>query len=487
MIGDKYSFHLLVIAVLAGFFAATPARAEPILPYTTRTHGYSGWSSTVRGDIRNLSMAGAVVGLADTFVSSAENPAGIAMAGRGLGLQITGNRVYDGDIQPYEAPLTTSNLGVTSSAYPWGFSAGYWSPQYEGGAYRLGSDSGPRVRPEVLTQEFRFAAGRVFFDNKLALGGSFVLGRSVQSIEFLDTPEMDNSHTAYSIGASFGAIYQLPKRWLLGATYSFPVTYLVDSVEDPSRGVGGFFQPVKTPYRVGLGVGWLPNRFFRAGLSFLVIGPTNGVALLSDNSKFVGANTTVQPRIGAYYTFAEYRELQMGIGGGTYLETSRVQNTPTRLHVTGALEIHPWIFKLGWGIDRAPRYVNYIASLGLDLIKIGRKLDLIPMGYRPPPHDGFFPPRTQQIDDGLPRPLVKNWTPPLHQTDVVDAALEFPGRLQKKVQSVGNDIIDAIGIGGPTSPEDPLAVPPPPETEQGAPAERKPPVHKKKSKKKRKR
>ena len=45
--------------------AAASARAwgMPFLPYTTRTHQYSAWGTTVQGDLSTLGMAGAEVGL----------------------------------------------------------------------------------------------------------------------------------------------------------------------------------------------------------------------------------------------------------------------------------------------------------------------------------------------------------------------------------------------------------------------------------------
>src|SRR3712207_1459257 len=97
-----------IFMICMGFASAWSA--ETTLPYRNRIHGYSGWSTTIRGDIRTIGMSGAVTGLADSFIASGENPAGLAMTLDKVAAQITGNRIYDSDIQDYTKPINTYNL-----------------------------------------------------------------------------------------------------------------------------------------------------------------------------------------------------------------------------------------------------------------------------------------------------------------------------------------------------------------------------------------
>src|SRR5690348_4085605 len=85
-----------------------PALAAPLLPYGQRTIGYSGWSDSVHGDIPNVGMAGATVGLALSFVGCLDNPAGLGMTLASPGIQITSNTVHDGQVQNFENGLETN-------------------------------------------------------------------------------------------------------------------------------------------------------------------------------------------------------------------------------------------------------------------------------------------------------------------------------------------------------------------------------------------
>jgi hypothetical protein len=437
-------------AEFAGLLLLLPVGAHaaaPLLPYSTRTWSYSGWSTTVHGDIRTLGMAGATVGLADSFIGTGDNPAGLAMTLGGGGVQVTRNRIHDAYVQDYGEVMSSTNLGATSTIYPWGFSLGYWVPNSEEQRYQFGA-GGPEGRAEVFTREFRFSAGRILLDNKLSLGASVIFGQAAKSLEIDNSPALDSSHHSHAPGASVGAMYQLPKRWILGATYVFPMTFHADPLENTSPVVAGFHQPVRSPYRVGVGVGWIPNRFFQAGATVLLIGATSGVALLSDESLLVGENVTIQPRIGATYRAAELKELEVKVSAGTYLEVSRIRGTGSRLHVTGGLEVNPWIFNFGWGVDESARYENFIYSAGIDVIRLMRKLDLIPQPWRPP-RGGWLPRPTYYSDEGLARPLVAHWVD-RHEKNVIQISKELPGKLEEKVRKTGEQVgegVEAISEG----------------------------------------
>src|SRR3954468_20102537 len=109
---------------------AWPAGAGAVeaLPYTTRTQPFTGWSGTARGDIRTVGMAGATVGLADTFLATGDNPAGLAMTLNGGDLSFSSNNVYDAHIQNFDDAVSSNAYGVALPVYPWGFGLGYFGP-----------------------------------------------------------------------------------------------------------------------------------------------------------------------------------------------------------------------------------------------------------------------------------------------------------------------------------------------------------------------
>src|SRR3954465_6490571 len=107
------------------------ARALDLLPYSTRTHTYSAWSTAARGDLRTVGMSGATVGLADTFIAALDNPAGLAMTLNGIDANFTTNFVYDGNIQSFDKSKGFYDFGIASDSYPWGFSIGLVSNAHE--------------------------------------------------------------------------------------------------------------------------------------------------------------------------------------------------------------------------------------------------------------------------------------------------------------------------------------------------------------------
>ena len=62
--------------------------------------------------------------------------------------------------------------------------------------------------------------------------------------------------------------------------------------------IAGFFQDASSPYRLGLGIGWLPNRFFKASAGLYIFGSADNTALLSDDSRLIGVNMTVAAAAG---------------------------------------------------------------------------------------------------------------------------------------------------------------------------------------------
>lgn len=436
-----------LLILLLAIAQASPTWAQVPLPYTTRTHDYTGWSTTIRGDIRTIGMSGAMVGLADTFIASGENPAGLAMTMDGVAAQISGNDIKDLNIQSYDEHIKSTNLGAAASIYPWGLSLGYWSPQREGQTYHY-PNLGPGLADDAMTdisvREFRIGLAHILFDNHLSIGGSLTLGQVDESIEFHQLQSLNQTSHSYAIGGSLGALYKFRNRVLLGLTYHFPMHYTINPQTNPTPGVNQLFQSVQTPPRLGLGLGWIPNRHFRYGVTLLLIGPTQNTALLSDDQRLIGQNWVTQPRVGASYVLAEYSDFKAEITAGSYYEFSRIQGYSGRLHGTAGLELNPWVFNVGWGIDESVKYHNFIFAIGVDFIRLFRKLDLIPPP-RSVAHDGLLPRPFKYSDEGLSRPLAKVYTAHAETpSDIFEIGKEIPKKLEKKIESIGNSVKEFI-------------------------------------------
>ncbi|MCC7440912.1 MAG: hypothetical protein IT285_04730 [Bdellovibrionales bacterium] len=437
----------LLFSVLASSSHAAP----PILPYDTRSLGYSGWSDSVRGDIPHVGMAGAMVGLCPSFVSCLDNPAGLAMTLAHPGIQITGNVVYDGDLQEYGSALEASMVGATMSRYPWGLGLGWWEPHREGQKYRHPT-TGETFHAEVMVREFHLSLGRVFLRNRLSVGLTLTLGYGRSTLNFADESAFDDTEaTATGLSAGIGLQYRLPRRWILGWSYHLPSLLDPESSAPDDPGVARFHRALHVPFRLSFGAGYIPNRFFQLGFGFYYIGPVEDAAYLRDEVE-LGTKMNLQPRIGASYQFLDYRELDATIRLGTYLEISRSEVADSRAHFTTGFEVNPWVLTFGWGLDIAPRYRNYLVSAGIDVFDLFVKLDLLPREYHPP-RAGFMPPIGRLSEDGLPRPLVEKWRERA-STDILEESGKIPGRLGKKIKGVpgelkdfGGDILDVVGDG----------------------------------------
>lgn len=425
---------VLPLFVMVGWVSADhSAWADAILPYSERTHGYSAWDSAVRGDLRTVGMAGAMVGLADSRFGSIDNPAGISMTLDSSGVDFTGNEIHDGYIQSYTSSIQSNSFIGTVADYPWGFGYANWSPQNEGEIQRLGALDGPLIFPSVTTREQRISVSRLFLGNKLSVGAHFSVGQVSEGLGLKDSPELDVNQQLQAYGGGIGILVQLQNRWLLGLNYSLPMTYEVAETPLASPGVKSFFQNAYAPHRLGLGLGWVPNRFFRAGAGLYIVGGTPKTALVSDDRRLVGDTVTFQPRVGASYTFIEYKELKGVLSLGSYLEVLRIQGVFGRIHGTASLELKTWIFNFGWGLDESRLYQNFIYSAGLDITLIMRKLDLIPPEDRPP-HGGMAPSPFRLSEDGLPRPLMQHYESSRSE-NLLEIGRRFPERLRKRIET----------------------------------------------------
>jgi hypothetical protein len=194
------------------------------LPYSVRTHGYSGWNATVSGDVRTIGMAGATVGLADTFLATRDNPSGLAMTLQGADENYVTNQVSDSHVQNPSSPISTENFGVAVSLHPWAFSLGLVTTSREGQTYAIPSTPGFNS-VTVTSRELRMSAARLLLDDRLSVGLSLNIGQGEEEIE----PQFQSGPTSvdhvYRLGTTIGGMYQLPNHFLLGASYSPPLTY----------------------------------------------------------------------------------------------------------------------------------------------------------------------------------------------------------------------------------------------------------------------
>jgi hypothetical protein len=435
-----------ILFFLTFLASSTLAFSADLLPYTQRTHPYSGWSTPAQGDIRTVGMSGATLGLADTFIAALDNPAGLAMTLSGADSNFASTTIHDGNVQNFQSTMTGSNFGVALNTYPWGFSLGYNARTHEGQEYVLSTVPNDVAYLSTATREFSISVARVLLKNRLSLGWSMILGQAENQMEFLKNTAPNTAYHSYALASNFGALYRFPHRFLLGISYRLPMHYTVNQAASPSE-IPGFFQPIDVPWRLGLGLGWIPNRFFRADLSVFAIGPTAGTALLRDDTTLVGQQTTFQPKIGGAYNFIDFKELKATAFLGLYYETSRIDNETGRSHITSGIEIKPWILSLGAGSDFAKNYKNLILSLGVDIFKVMEKLDIIPTMPHSP-YAGALPGPDAYSTTGLPSTLIRNEKPPQGQQgpNPIQIGLDIPKKIKQKAKQIKNDVVDAFSV-----------------------------------------
>jgi hypothetical protein len=417
---------------ISWLFVSSSVLASETLPYSTRTHPYNGWNSSVHGDNRTLGMGGATVGLADTFLASTENPAGLAMTLDGIDLNVSDNEIYDVNIQNYNNPIYLGSLGIAVNHHPWGFSAGFFNSYREGQEYVLPSNGGKPAYLETSLSEFRVGIAKLcdIKNRTISLGIALNFGTAEESINGM--PKQSSA-----LGLIVSGLYQLPNRLLLGLSYQLPMSYPVPTTEE-STVLPGFYQVMKVPSRLVLGVGWIPSRIFRAGLSLGFIGETLDTTLLRDDQLVIGDFQTYQPRFGFAYTFADFSTVQSKIFAGSYLENSRIRGNG-HFHGTVGLEARMWFVTLGYSADLSTDFLNNSFSLGIDLVRMLSMAELIPKLWHPP-YAGLFADPFAFSDVGLPRPLVENWVPQGKPLDPVKVGLAIPALVEKKFEAIKEEI-----------------------------------------------
>ncbi len=427
---------ILLSACVLGSASAIAADL-PTLPYATRTRGYTAWNTWIRGDIRSIGMSNATVGLGDSWTSVSQNPGGLAMTLNSLSVQINSNKVPDGNTQHYEQAVQVSNFGAVVNPYPWGFSVGYESPHSERQESVL-AGTGGRAITELSIKDIQVSASRLALDDRLSVGMSASFSQAIRSLSTPDQPTSSHDSKSFAVRMSVGALYQLPRRVFLGVRWSPSTRYRHATDAPATPALPGFLnQDTYSPAVLGLGLGWIPNSSLRGGFSLLFVGQTQAAALVSDESKTVGAGYTVQPRVGFDYRWLDYKWLEGKLSLGSYYEMSRIEDAPSRLHGTLGVEVNPWVFNVGVALDRAKDFKNVIASIGIDIVRVARVLEFIPPD-RKRTYNGVFTSPTRWNDDGLPKPINPTWDPSQTDSpgDIGKIIEQIPERVEKKIEEI---------------------------------------------------
>lgn len=384
--------------------------------YSVRSASYMGYQTTLRGDINSVGMAGANAALPTSISASEINPAGGAMMMGSLAAQIVRNSIRDERIIDGNQKIRSNLFGITVSNQGWGWSYGSYQPANE--------ISGPY---EISVREHHFSISKLFFNKKLSIGASAIL---VSTSQVTDT----SSQSTSDLTTKLGILYRRNDRLTFGT--SFRPGYETSPQQQPSS-ITNFFQPVQTPWILSQGVGWYPNRLFKTGATLVVFGKTSNTGLLKDQTPN-GREITYQPRIGASYVFGDFRNLKMEFSMGSYWESAASGINLSRLHQTMGLQINPYFVNTGIGIDRSKGYRNIIVSIGVDLVRTLRALEIIPKD-NVKPQQRFFPDPFDSDCKGLPEGMCdekrkKSERPP-SLSDVKKIIEKIPERVQGKINS----------------------------------------------------
>lgn len=404
----------VVIHLIALFLSlsSTPAEAQfPGLTYPQRFFPYQGWSAIARGDTNTIGMSGATVALPNSISAVEANPAGLAMTLGGLSAQINSYSVSDPDMNRSDKDLRESQFGLGTSMPPWGYGLTYYSPKTE------------RVTgSEVSVRQLRFGVARLI-NKDLSFGMNLELHNANRNIA-------GRIYNATKVGWRLGLLYKLEDHWIIGASY-VPGINIGPGAENAGNPSFGFNQSVLEPHIFSIGMGYMPNRFFKAGASLQAVGATPGARMLYDQNISFGEDFTLQPRIGASYILFEYTWIKGELAAGSYYETSRVEGTSNRLHGTFGLEVNPWFVNTGIGGDFATHYKNLAFNVGVDIVRTLRHFKVIPLDTVPF-YEGKFPPINVSADglpDGFTVGEEKTISPP-SASDIKEIVEDIPERVE---------------------------------------------------------
>ena len=387
------------------------------LSYPRRTQPYSGWTSIIQGDTNTIGMAGATVALPNSISAMEANPAGFAMTLGGVSAQINSSTLKDPDLNRSGTDLKEYQWGLGTNTPPWGFGITYYAPSSES-----------VMNSEVSVRELRFSVAR-FLSPRTSIGMALQYDKGIRHF---DGNDFSSSHISFQIGA----LYRLENHWILGASFT-PAIDISPSDDVSDASTFGFNQTIRIPSLTSVGVGFMPNRFFRAGASLTLVGGTPDTALLYDQTINYGQILTLQPRIGASYVLVDYHFIKVELAMGSYFEVSRIAGQSNRLHETFGFEVNPWFINTGIGTDVAERYKNWFVSIGIDIVRTFRTFEIIPKDTVPP-LNGSFPSMLKISANGLPDSFTegeKKTSSPVSAKQVQQIIENIPNRIEERFSS----------------------------------------------------
>jgi len=420
------SFGTSLVALFIALALTSDCHAV-ILPYTVRTRDYSSWTPATHGGINTIGMAGATLAVPNSISAAEANPAGFAVLTGTVAGQLSKIEFADKALQRTGEAVHTDQWGMSISPGHWGLSLAYYTPQIESGIY-ASPNTGDTAKTEVSLKELRLTAARAFFDDALSLGSTLEVLKAVREL---------NEGKANRLGLSYrlGVLYRLPRHILLGASFSPQASVGPAKNPDPQAEMPGFNRSVMRPLQAGMGFGWIPNRFFKCGLSLTYVARTRDTALLGDQNVTTGAKATWVPRLGASYVVGEFTNVKMITSGGAYYDVARLSNGTNRLHLTAGFEVNPYFVNVGAGFDISPGYRALVVSIGVDVVRAARAFSIIPEDPLPP-YQGLWPRVLDISADGLPIGLTsseeRTYLPP-NPKQVQEIAIDIPSNIVKKV------------------------------------------------------
>ena len=410
--------------VLASLSSAEPALAagplpDPGRPIATSAYSIDFFQGPVLDSVRVTSLAGAYAPIAEGVEGMRVNTAAPAVRSLhsykrtdyDLSLSFTSpgtlkNTDFDNNGVPgftYTSFLF-SEAGALLQVGPWGVGLAFSTQRYT-----LGPPSNAATPEQTLDVELgkvNLQVARAFFEGEL-VGGAGV--RGVLLNMNLVAPEQNSVPVVRIEGGSpeLGLLWtphRLPLRVAAAGRTRVRGIVLEDSPTRPDANgdliIDGRYLPstVQLPWEFELGFAYqlgprplnapwpLPRERYRElprtkvllTSSLLVSGPASNAvgieAFLAQRVERSGQRTTVTPRLGVE---AEPVEGWLQVRAGSYLEPSRYQGRPARLHGTLGVEarVFPWSvfglleedtwWRLSGFLDTSARYLSWGLSAGI--------------------------------------------------------------------------------------------------------------------------
>ena len=387
-------FGYTTFAVVCGLGStAAWAQNEPI---TARDYDVEIPVSLVMGDHRIIGLGGAYTSIAEGSASSDFNPASFAIRhpysvdevdwdwhldwliiGVGQEIDLENNGVTEIEFDE----MSMARLGFNVQINDFGFGLGGSVTKYI-----VPASDGRKL--EIATSTVVLGFGWSILDGDLALGIN-LMGASLNV-----KPDGDKKNEVKYLGGtlSAGIVYRGENRpWRVGATVTSPIGFTQkDSNKDEAFGLI-LPRQVNYPLRVALGFSYFwsfgdrkynqrfnpkakpanDRRYLLLSTDLIVDGPTTdrgtGVeGFVMQELDPAGNDITLSLRLGLE---SEVWNNRLKLRAGTYLEPSRFQDEPFRVHGTGGLELRMfrlwgWDWRIATTVDMARDYQNLLIGVG---------------------------------------------------------------------------------------------------------------------------